>query len=60
MFKSDKDESFFERGLYKFPEAGIYSVFGPEWATDLSKMRREFSKEVCGDFDEKLDLHMSR
>ena len=29
------DEAYFEEGLYKFPEAGIHTLFGPSWEDDL-------------------------
>ena len=39
MFRTDgKDESYYENGLYKFPEAGIHSILGPTWDEDLKKI----------------------
>ena len=37
------DESYFEQGLYKFPQAGIHSLFGPEWDKDLKRICETFS-----------------
>ena len=44
------DEAYYENGLYKFPEAGIHSIFGPNWEENLAKICAQFSKEVCNEY----------
>ena len=45
-----KDEKFFEEGLYRFEEKGIYAYKGPDWEDDLTKICEEFDSEVCLEF----------
>ena len=44
------DESYFENGLYKFPEEGIHSILGPNWDRALQVICEKFSTEVCEEY----------
>ena len=41
------DESWYQEGLYKFPSLGVYSLFGPNWATEHVKICDELGQDVC-------------
>ena len=50
---SDKPESYYENGLYKFLENEIYSIFGPYWDEELPKICKNLPKEVCEEWTTK-------
>ena len=47
---ADMDESFFSNGLYKFPEVGVHSLYGPDWEKNLQTICSEFRPEVCDQY----------
>ena len=57
--KEHPDEAYYQNGLYKFKENGIYSIGGPNWENDLKKICSKFSQEVCDEWVAKTQLSES-
>ena len=40
-------ESYVESSLFKFPEIGVHALYGPNWASDLEKIKTELGEEAA-------------